>query len=278
MISSDFDAFLTRLDEQHLTSAAKVPPVQQAQAWIEALLDFLFPIRTERPLPARVVYPTLHHQLTELVSRVQPDNRHRSEKAVADRFFAHLPRVHRMLLADSQAFFDFDPAAESVEEVIATYCSFSAIAIYRLAHVLHTLQVPLLPRLFSEYAHSKTGIDIHPGASIGEEFFIDHGTGVVIGATATIGRRVKIYQGVTLGATQVDKSLSTTKRHPTIEDDVVIYANASILGGNTVIGHSSVIGGNTWLTKSVPPYSVVLHEPQIKLRTKPFEEPVSFVI
>jgi serine O-acetyltransferase len=136
----------------------------------------------------------------------------------------------------------------------------------------------LLPRFFAEYAHSRTGIDIHPAAEIGHSFFIDHGTGVVIGATAVIGNHVKIYQGVTLGALQVQKSMANTKRHPTIEDNVIVYANSTILGGDTVIGHDSVIGGNSWITASIAPYSVVLHQPQVKVRSKPFEEPINFVI
>jgi serine O-acetyltransferase len=138
--------------------------------------------------------------------------------------------------------------------------------------------VPLLPRLLSEYAHSKTGIDIHPGATIGNSFFIDHGTGVVIGATTIIGNHVRIYQGVTLGALQVDKSLANTKRHPTIEDNCVIYANSTILGGKTTVGHDSVVGGNTWLTESVPPYSIVVHQSKVKVRTRGLEEPIHFVI
>jgi serine O-acetyltransferase len=176
------------------------------------------------------------------------------------------------------AFYKFDPAAVSVDEVVATYPGFQAIAYYRLAHELHQLGVPMIPRFFTEYVHGATGIDIHPAATVGRAFFIDHGTGVVIGATAVIGDNVKIYQGVTLGALQVDKSLANTKRHPTIEDGCVIYANSTILGGNTVVGHDSVIGGNTWLTQSVPPFSVVLHQPQIKVRTRPLDEPINFVI
>jgi serine O-acetyltransferase len=153
-----------------------------------------------------------------------------------------------------------DPAAYSKEEVIITYPGFYAVCIYRFAHALHALKIPLLPRLMSEYAHEKTGIDIHPGAHIEESFFIDHGTGVVIGETAIIGRNVKIYQGVTLGALSVKKKMQSIKRHPTIESDVVIYANSIILGGETVVGRGSVIGGNVWLTQSVPAASVVFNK------------------
>src|SRR5690606_15379486 len=145
----------------------------------------------------------------------------------------------------------------SVDEVILAYPGFLAIAIYRIAHVLYRAEVPLLPRLLTEYAHRETGIDIHAGARIGASFSIDHGTGVVIGETTVIGDRVRIFQGVTLGALSVNKELASTKRHPTIHDDVVIYANATILGGRTEVGARSIIGGNVWLTHSVPPESVV---------------------
>jgi serine O-acetyltransferase len=161
------------------------------------------------------------------------------------------------LLDDANAFTKFDPASESVEEVILCYPGFFSIAVYRLAHVLYNLRVPILPRVMTEYAHSITGVDIHPGAQIGKCFFIDHGTGTVIGETTLIGDNVKIYQGVTLGALFVEKKMAKKKRHPTIEDNVIIYARSTILGGETVIGHDTVIGGNVWLTESVPPNSLV---------------------
>ena len=183
-----------------------------------------------------------------------------------------------MLKSDIIAFEQSDPAATSQVEVIATYPGFLASSVYRIAHALYELQVPLLPRICTEYAHRQTGIDIHPAAQIGHSFFIDHGTGVVIGATCIVGNHVKIYQGVTLGALQVDKSMAEQKRHPTIEDHVVIYANATILGGKTVVGHHSVIGGNTWLTKSVEPWSVVQHESQVRIRPKHLQDTINFVI
>ena len=163
-----------------------------------------------------------------------------------------IPEIRRKIGLDVQAAYLGDPAAKSSEEVIVSYPGLEAITIYRLAHFLCRNGVPVIPRIMSEYAHSKTGIDINPGARIGESFFIDHGTGVVIGESCIIGNNVKIYQGVTLGALSVKKELMDKKRHPTIEDDVTIYANATILGGETVIGRGSVIGGNTWVTKSVP--------------------------
>lgn len=183
------------------------------------------------------------------------------------KFFDCLPELRRLLALDVQAAYDGDPAAENRAEVIFAYPGVMAVAVYRIAHELHVLGVPLLPRIMTEYAHSKTGIDIHPGAEIGKSFFIDHGTGVVIGETTAIGDNVKLYQGVTLGALSFPKDergklIRGAKRHPTIEDNVVIYAGATILGGETVIGKGAIIGGNTWIIKSVPPESRVLNEPQ----------------
>ena len=162
-----------------------------------------------------------------------------------------VPEIRRLARLDAIAAFNGDPAAKSGDEVIVSYPGLEAIIVYRIAHFLHECGVPVIPRIMSEHVHGKTGIDIHPGAKIGESFFIDHGTGVVIGETCIIGKNVKIYQGVTLGALSVKKSLQNSKRHPTIEDDVTIYANATILGGDTVIGKGSVIGGNSWITESV---------------------------
>ena len=174
-----------------------------------------------------------------------------------DRFLARLPEIREALLLDARAIDDGDPASTGVDEVILAYPGFLATAIHRVASALHELGVALLPRVLAEVAHRQTGIDIHPAARIGSSFAIDHGTGIVIGATAVLGSRVKLYQGVTLGALSVRKELAGKRRHPTIGDDVVIYANATILGGDTVIGHGSRIGGNVWLTRSVPPFSVV---------------------
>ena len=180
-----------------------------------------------------------------------------SEEVVL-RLFEKLPELRKVLNTDVRAAYDGDPAASSIEEVVFSYPSVQAISAYRVAHALHLDDVPMIPRIITEHAHSKTGIDINPGARIGESFFIDHGTGVVIGATAIIGRNVKLYQGVTLGALSVSRGDGRPgKRHPTIEDDVTIYAGASIHGGETVIGNGSVIGGNVWLTKSVPPGSKI---------------------
>jgi serine O-acetyltransferase len=187
-----------------------------------------------------------------------------------------LPEIHHMLMADLQAAYEGDPAAQSVAEVVISYPFVEAIATHRIAHSLYSSAVPFLPRMMSERAHSNTGIDIHPGARIGEGFFIDHGTGVVIGETTVIGNRVKLYQGVTLGALSFPSDdngqpIKGVKRHPNIEDNVTIYAQATILGGETTVGHHSIIGGNVWLTKSVPPYSKIYNVPP-NLRVMPADE------
>jgi serine O-acetyltransferase len=194
-------------------------------------------------------------------------------------FFDALPALYQKLLKDAEAILQSDPAAKSIGEVMAAYPGFYATVVYRLSNQLWKQGITLLPRLFSEYAHSRTGIDIHPGAEIGEAFSIDHGTGIVIGETTTIGDNVKIYQGVTLGALNVSKDKASMKRHPTIEDNVIIYSGATILGGQTIIGKGSVIGGNVWLTNSVPSNSVVYHKSEIHVKDNhQFPEPLNFVI
>jgi serine O-acetyltransferase len=185
---------------------------------------------------------------------------------VTHAFAAELPAIRTLIEGDIAAAFAGDPAARSRSEILHGYPGVRAMIDHRMAHLLYTLEVPLLPRIASEAAHSATGIDIHPGATIGERFFIDHGTGVVIGETSEIGDRVRLYQGVTLGALAVSKKLANRKRHPTIGHDVVIYANATILGGDTVVGEGSVIGGNVWLTTSVPPRSVVQFSSRVEQR------------
>jgi serine O-acetyltransferase len=214
----------------------------------------------------------IHHIARELIQEVEKsiafsarqgsfscgnDGCHAAAELIVDNFFDELSRIRNALSLDIKAAFKGDPAAKSVEEVILSYPGFEAIMVYRLAHFFWKCQVPLIPRMMSEMVHSRTGIDIHPGAEIGESFFIDHGTGVVIGETTVIGKNVKLYQGVTLGALSVKKELADKKRHPSIEDNVTIYSGATILGGNTTIGRNSIIGGNVWLTHSVPPDSTV---------------------
>ncbi len=186
-------------------------------------------------------------------------------QAISKDFFNNVPVLYNLLNTDIQAIHLGDPAAHTEFEVIRAYPGFFGLCFYRIAHALHEFHVPLIPRILTEYAHSKTGIDIHPAAKIGEYFMIDHGTGIVIGETAIIGQNVKMYQGVTLGALSINKSMALQKRHPTIEDNVIIYSGATILGGDTLIGTGSVIGGNVWLTKSVPPGSLVYHNPAITI-------------
>ena len=194
-------------------------------------------------------------------------------------FFDKLPYTYHLLEKDTQFFLDCDPAATHLEEIMVSYPGFYAISFYRFAHTLYKENIPLIPRIWTELAHSKTGIDIHPGASIGESFFIDHGTGIVIGETSKIGNFVKIYQNVTLGALAVSKGIANTKRHPTIEDNVTIYAGATILGGKTTIGKGSTIGGNVWITESIAPFSLVYYKDKTIIRSKDkYPEPINFSI
>lgn len=200
-------------------------------------------------LKEQIEIAMLYHSVTEEDAGISM----RAEQICAD-FFEKLPKIQEMLLKDIQAGFDGDPAAKSKEEIIFSYPGLFAIYVYRLAHELYLEKVPYIPRIMSEYAHNKTGIDINPGATIGEYFFIDHGTGVVIGETTEIGNNVKLYQGVTLGAlsTRQGQQLADIKRHPTICDNVTIYSNSTVLGGQTVIGENTIIGGNTFITESIP--------------------------
>ncbi|WNG59772.1 serine acetyltransferase [Archangium gephyra] len=247
------------------------PPDVRAAApeLIEKVLALLFPHFAERMdcssvgirSEVAVVEAILTRALDTLAPRypgLSPD--------MPRRFMEQLPEIYAWLRQDAEAINEADPAARNVDEVILTYPGFFAIAIYRIAHALHRLGFPLLPRLLTELAHQRTGVDIHPGATIGRRFVIDHGTGVVIGETTLIGTGVKIYQGVTLGALQVQKGLADKKRHPTIEDDVVVYANATILGGGTVVGRGSIIAGNAFITHSIPPESMVTRRSEVRHR------------
>ena len=204
---------------------------------------------------------------------------------IAIRLLESIPELRRILSDDARAAFDGDPAAKNLDEILFCYPGLAAITVFRVAHELYAMDVPLIPRMMTEYAHGKTGIDIHPGAAIGRRFFIDHGTGVVIGETTRIGDGVKIYQGVTLGALSFARDEKTgelrrdTKRHPTIGDEVVIYANATILGGETVIGHNAVIGSSAWLTRSVAPFTVVtIENPKLRYRGSLLSEPLDYQI
>jgi serine O-acetyltransferase len=265
------------LAEGNGTRLAKV----RVGTWIHNLLDTLFPQAAEQTYATTgEVRDALDASAAELRALLRPLEGSIDDPAeVAGSFFQSLPEIHRQLMIDATALERGDPAAESVDEVILAYPGFLAIAVHRIAHRFNELGVPILPRVLSEWAHERTGIDIHPGATLGHPVIIDHGTGIVIGETALIGNNVKLYQGVTLGALSVAKVLASTKRHPTIENDVVIYANATILGGETVIGRGSVIGGNVWITSSIPPNSIVYQRSEVHVRAgrDDFEAP-DFVI
>lgn len=275
---SDFAEELMKLRKEH---TASLPVKSVAKEFIDELLMLFFPhfsvhkYYDSNEIESKIflLRRNLKEILTSLNGQINGDN-----DKIAEEFSNQFPSIHAKLMEDAEAIYKGDPAAESIDEVILAYPGFLAITIYRLAHELYKLNVPILPRIFSEYAHQITGVDINPGAKIGTPFFIDHATGVVIGETSVIGNNVKIYQGVTLGALSVDKKLSKTKRHPTIKDNVVIYSNAVILGGNTVIGENSVIGGNVWLTRSVEPNSVVYHRNEIRLKNESTKNSIDFVI
>lgn len=265
-MSSKLAQFLHQDRYQAATIMLNVPEVRHS---VDELVCLLFPQRgclgDRGPEDTQTLVSTLEKRFTQYimgVSILNPDLKKEAPQK-AEIFLDQLIKIAHTLDLDAQAAFLGDPAAYSKEEVIISYPGFYAVCIHRLANALYRLNIPLIPRLMSEYAHEKTGIDIHPGATIGESFFIDHGTGVVIGETSVIGKNVKIYQGVTLGALSVKKKLQNTKRHPTIDDDVVIYANSTILGGDTLVGKGSVIGGNVWLTESVPPGSVILNKLEV---------------
>ena len=254
------------------------PPRERILSCLKALRRLLFPgfyseasLRPEgRHFQVGHWIDQTHQELSEvlhLAFRLRPGIQRESiehcalrEEATrtSEALLSALPQLRRTLLLDAQAALEGDPAAQDLDEIVLTYPGFEAITSHRIAHWLYCAQVPYLPRVISEAAHASTGIDIHPGAQIGERFFIDHGTGVVIGESSEIGDRVKIYQGVTLGALSVKRAYSGKKRHPTLGDEVVIYAGATVLGGETCIGKGAVVGGNVWLTESIPAGSVVL--------------------
>jgi len=251
-----------------------------AANFIHHLFSLLFVCRTSTPWSKKELLIQYDELQLELQHLIKATINHEKQAAThTAQFMDTLPSIYQLLRKDAEAIYAFDPAAHSIMEVMAAYPGFYAITIHRIAHQLWLQQLPFLPRLLAEIAHSETGIDIHPGATIGGAFAIDHGTGIVIGETSVIGNNVKIYQGVTLGAINVSKEYAQTKRHPTIEDNVVIYSGATILGGDTIIGHDSIIGGNVWLTASILPNSVVYHKSEVKVKGKdPFDEPINFVI
>ncbi len=257
-----------------------LPDSNRARRFVRKLFEVLFICKSEadnNEFEIQSQLKKLKRQLQLLLYPVLNEEKYSDEQASA--FFKTIPDLYQKLLLDAQAIYEADPAAKNINEVLVAYPGFFAIAAHRIANQLHLQKINLLPRIISEYAHSKTGIDIHPAATIGQSFSIDHGTGIVIGETAAIGNNVKIYQGVTLGALSVQKEKASEKRHPTIEDNVVIYSNATILGGETIVGHDSVIGGNVWLTNAVQPFSVVFQKADVTIQDKKsFLEPYNYFI
>jgi serine O-acetyltransferase len=262
------DDFIKRIFKTHI-DIYPLPARTAICKFTEGLLELLFPQLSEKHFKSseeiKIFTENLKNDLKIIFLNTQT-NLDKSPDQIVKSFFESIPIIYDLLLDDAQAIHDGDPAAKSRDQVIRTYPGFLAIACYRIGHAFCQIGVPLLPRILTEYAHSRTGIDIHPRANIGTHFCIDHGTGIVIGETTDIGNDVKIYQGVTLGALSVKKEMAKIKRHPTIEDNVIIYAGATILGGNTIIGRNSIIGGNVWLTESIPPNSRVYHKSQIEVR------------
>lgn len=254
-------SFINSLFKEH-QQAATCPPPRQVIAFHKKLMGALFPEYAQKDFESSGelarFFDELKRDFQELLEKSSMCNQ-QSTEVVASSFFAKLPEIKAKIHLDIEAMYQGDPAAKTIKEVIRTYPGFYAITAYRIAHAIHALGVDLIPRIISEHAHSKTGIEIHPAAQIGDYFCIDHGTGIVIGETTQIGNHVKIYQGVTLGALSVNKEDAAIKRHPSIEDHVVIYAGATILGGNTTVGAHSIIGGNVWLTRSVPSHSKIYY-------------------
>lgn len=250
--------------------------------FLNEIIDFLFPHFSSKDYYSTqdviAKLQLIERNLISLLKNIlKNSNGELREKA--EKFMSQIPVIHDMLWLDAEEIYKGDPAAESVDEVILAYPGFMAIVIYRIAHEIYKLDVPIIPRVITERAHEITGIDIHPGAEIDSPFFIDHGTGIVIGETTKIGKHVKLYQGVTLGALSVDKSLTDKKRHPTIEDDVIIYSQAVILGGNTIIGKNSIIGGNAWVTQSVAPNSIISSKMEVRVRsTDNYFDTIDYII
>jgi len=260
-------AFLNTLKAAHQTQEL-YPSNREIKGIMEEWLELFFPARNRKPCsnPADLehCFKTLRQHFDELLSYYVKDSKERT--CVMQTLEDAYPSLYTALVDDAKSMLSGDPAAVSCNEVFKSYPGFYAIALYRFSHILFLADVDLLPRQITEIAHSLTGIDIHPGAQIGSNFCIDHGTGVVIGETTKIGNNVKLYQGVTLGALSVAKELAKTKRHPTVEDNVVIYAGATILGGDTHIGANSIIGGNVWLIESVPANTRAYNTATVKLK------------
>jgi len=264
------DKFVRRVKEFNASHCGEVPSLVEVHQFTENLIHTLFPIKRNLLSNEEEIALEMERcaiKLKELLYSIR-DKLSMDPEDLVEEFFTKVPDAFEQLVCDVNEITRFDPAAGCQEEIILCYPGFFCISVYRMAHILYTLKVPVLPRIMAEYAHQKTGIDIHPGAEIDSPFFIDHGTGVVIGETARIGKKVKIYQGVTLGALTVEKDMANVKRHPTIEDHVIIYAGSTILGGSTVIGHHTVVGGNTWITESIQPNSVVYRNHRVEIRER----------
>lgn len=268
MRDNNLDDFIALLHQTHKMEWEATPKTKECVAWLSDLFEFLFPNNQANKLS--IYSGQLKKNQIDLVNILLSylDANDISIEDIVNSFYDSLKEIYLDLRQDATMIYEKDPAAISIHEVIVSYPGFYAIAVYRIAHRLTQLAIPILPRILCEYAHGKTGVDIHPKAKIGVPFCIDHGTGIVIGATSIIGKNVTIYQGVTIGALQVSKQLSETKRHPTVEDNVIIYARSTILGGQTVIGHGSVIGGSVFLAKSVQPYSHVFNTHQLRIEVK----------
>lgn len=263
--TTNTQSLISILRKTHNAEWEATPSSHDAIAWLNDLVHFLFP---SNHLPKKSSYEGIlkKNQIdleNILLSYMEPSGI--DILGVVTDFYNALEEIYQSLRLDANKIYEYDPAATSVNEVIVSYPGFYAITVYRIAHKLTLLGIPVLPRIVSEFAHGKTGVDIHPGAIIGVPFMIDHGTGIVIGETTVIGKNVSIYQGVTLGALQVAKDMAETKRHPTVEDNVIIYARTTILGGDTVIGRNSIIGGSVFLTKSVEPNSQVFNTHQLRI-------------
>ncbi len=261
----EWQDFLVQLKAERASRDAPRPLRAMAEEFATRTLGLLFP-QFAHPSRLGIEAVDIDAAQIEVLLRAAITPLVDDADVVVSQFLSALPQVHAALLTDAEAILDGDPAAESLEEVIVAYPGFLATAVHRIAHELYQQRVPIFPRVLSEWSHRETGIDIHPGAQIGSAFAIDHGTGVVIGETSVIGDRVRVYQGVTLGALAVSKRLANKKRHPTLGNDVVVYANATILGGNTLVGDGAIIGGNVWLTSSVPPRSVVQFSSRVEQR------------
>jgi serine O-acetyltransferase len=275
--NAEFSSFARRIQNKYNSYPWSPLLKKESIKFIKELIFFLFPhFSGGKYSSAKEILSKLESLKKNLVHLIKllGDENPGNISEIAEQFVHKLPNVYNKLWKDANAICQGDPAAKSMNEVIIAYPGFLAIAIYRIAHELSVLSLPVIPRILTEYAHSITGIDIHPGAQIGSPFVIDHGTGVVIGESSIIGNNVKMYHGVTLGALTVDKNLAQTKRHPTIEDDVVIYSHAVILGGNTVIGKKCTIGGNTWITRSIPPNTVVYNKTEVRVRTNESENEI----